>query len=78
MDGMKTASIRRRFGDWLGVVPEEETSRPAVAVAAADTVSPGELEARQIGAKPESVLPEPERAVMSFRDVVNQRRQLSR
>jgi hypothetical protein len=69
---MKTASIGRRFGDWLGVVPDEEAPSPSVTPTAADVASPGELAARQTEPNSDSV---PDRHVRSFRDVVNQRRQ---
>ena len=70
---MKTASIGRRLGDWLGVVPEEEAAPPV-----GNAVSPDERSVRERPVTLESVPAAADRPVMSFRDVVNQRRQLSR
>jgi hypothetical protein len=75
LGGMKTASIGRRFGDWLGVVPEEPEAQAAPR--RLDAVSPDDRAPRAIDEPSDAATWSQSREVTSFRDVVNQRRHLS-
>jgi hypothetical protein len=69
MVAMKTVSIGRRLGDWLGLVPEAEERRPEP-VRAPDDQAPSRHDV-EVRVSPVS---EPPRGLLSFREVVNQRR----